>query len=71
MTGRERKSEFYVNMIMMVVVEDLGKEILAVSERILVVTSCMTAVRDVLGPTRTLFIMIKWHARHEKGLASV
>ena len=43
---QERKSEFYVNMIMLVV-EDLGKEILAVSEGILVVTSCMTAVRGV------------------------
>ena len=46
MTGRERKSEYYANMIMMVV-EDLGKEILAVSEGILVVTSCMTAVRGI------------------------
>lgn len=66
MSGRKGKSEFYVNMIMLVV-EDLGKEILAVGEGMLVVTSCMTAVRGVQGPTGTLFITIKWHARHEKG----
>lgn len=46
MSGRKGKSEFYVNMIMLVV-EDLGKEMLAVGEGILVVTSCMTAVRGV------------------------
>lgn len=43
MTGKKGKSESYANMIMLVV-EDLGKEIL---EGILVVTSCMTAVRGV------------------------
>ena len=56
-------------MIMMVV-KDLGKEILAVSEGdpgSHIVQSCMTAVRGVWGPTGTLSIMIKWHARHEKG----
>lgn len=66
MSGRKGRSESYANMIMLVV-EDLGKEILAVGEGMLVVTSCMTVVRGVQGPTRTLSITTKWHARHEKG----
>ena len=46
---------------MVVVAEDLGTEILAVSEGILVVTSCMTAVGGIHGPSRSLF-------HHDQGM---